>query len=54
MLINVGIPYTLWVEVEAESVEAAKSIVATTDYNLRVDAPATIELNEFDDMIIGN
>jgi hypothetical protein len=51
---NVGITYTLWVEVEADSRDDAISQVVTTDYGLKCEAPATIVLNEFDDIIVNS
>ena len=49
---KVGIPYTVWIDVEAESRDEATSIAVNTDYGLNCNELAQVELNEFDEVVV--
>ena len=48
----VGFSYTVWVEVDAKDDVAAIAKAVQIDYNLNCNELATVELNEFDDLIV--
>ena len=49
---KVGIPYTVWVDVEADSRDAAVEQAVNTDYGLNCNKLGHVEQNEFDEIAV--